>query len=76
MELVGNTYQIADGYFISNYIGSSAFAAENLIFPPLILVGGIGLMFGSGSTALISNVLGRGTKNALTDCSRSRYCHL
>ncbi|MBQ4419531.1 MAG: MATE family efflux transporter [Synergistaceae bacterium] len=62
MELVGNTYQIADGYFISNYIGSSAFAAENLIFPPLILVGGIGLMFGSGSTALISNVLGRGDK--------------
>ncbi|MBQ5393296.1 MAG: hypothetical protein IIU52_05660, partial [Bacteroidaceae bacterium] len=34
MQLVDNTYQIADGYFISNYIGEAAFEAENLIFPP------------------------------------------
>ena len=35
MELVDNTYQVADGYFISNFIGENAFEAENLIFPPL-----------------------------------------
>ena len=62
MQLVDNTYQVADGYFISNYISSSAFAAENLIFPPLALFAGIGLMFGSGATALISNALGKGDK--------------
>lgn len=58
MQLVDNTYQVADGYFISNYIGSSAFAAENLIFPPLAVVAGIGMMFGSGGAALISHALG------------------
>ena len=60
MQLVENTYQVADGYFISNYIGPSAFAAENLIFPPLIIAAGIGLMFGSGASALISRSLGEG----------------
>lgn len=29
MQIVDNTYQIADGYFISNYIGERAFEAEN-----------------------------------------------
>ena len=58
MQLVDNTYQVADGYFISNYIGSSAFAAENLIYPPLALVSAIGLMFGTGAAAVISRVLG------------------
>ncbi len=58
MQLVDNTYQVADGYFISNYIGSSAFAAENLIFPPLALVAAIGLMFGTGAAAVISRALG------------------
>lgn len=62
MQLVDNTYQVADGYFISNYIGSSAFAAENLIFPPLAVVMGIGLMFGSGAAALISQSLGEGNR--------------
>ena len=31
MAIVDSTYQVADGYFISNYIGESAFAGENLI---------------------------------------------
>ena len=60
MQLVDNTYQVADGYFISNYIGSSAFAAENLIFPPLAVIAGVGLMFGSGGAALIACSLGEG----------------
>ena len=38
MQLVDNTYQVADGYFISNYISEAAFEAENLIFPPLLVV--------------------------------------
>ena len=42
MQLVDNIYQVADGYFISDYIGASEFAAENLIFPPLLLASSIG----------------------------------
>ena len=59
MQLVDNTYQAADGYFISNYIGASAFAAENIIFPPIIILTSIGLMFGNGTSALSSYYLGQ-----------------
>ena len=62
MQLVDNTYQIADGYFISNFIGEKAFEAENLIFPPLLIVMYVGLMFGTGASALISKELGEGKK--------------
>ena len=58
MQIVDNTYQVADGYFISNYIGEAAFEAENLIFPPLLIVMYVGLMFGTGASALISRELG------------------
>ncbi len=62
MQLVDNTYQVADGYFISNYIGEAAFEAENLIFPALLIVMYVGLMFGTGASALISKELGEGHK--------------
>ncbi|MBQ9251119.1 MAG: polysaccharide biosynthesis C-terminal domain-containing protein [Clostridia bacterium] len=62
MQIVDNTYQIADGYFISNYIGEAAFEAENLIFPPLLIIMYVGLMFGTGASALISRELGEGRK--------------
>ena len=59
MQLVDNTYPMADGYFISNYIGTSAFAAENIIFPPIVILISTGLMFGNGTSALASYYLGR-----------------
>ena len=62
MQIVDNTYQIADGFFISNFIGEAAFEAENLIFPPLLIVMSVGLMFGTGASALISKELGEGKK--------------
>lgn len=62
MQLVDNTYQVADGFFISNYIGEAAFEAENLIFPALSIVMYVGLMFGTGASALISRELGEGRR--------------
>lgn len=62
MQIVDNTYQIADGYFISNFISEEAFEAENLIFPVLLIVMYVGLMFGTGASALISKELGEGKK--------------
>ncbi|MBQ6123250.1 MAG: MATE family efflux transporter [Clostridia bacterium] len=62
MQIVDNTYQVADGYFISNYISEAAFEAENLIFPALLIVMYVGLMFGTGASALISKELGEGQK--------------
>jgi Na+-driven multidrug efflux pump len=63
MQIVDNTYQVADGYFISNYISEEAFEAENLIFPAMLIVMYIGLMFGTGASALIAKVLGEGHKD-------------
>lgn len=60
MQIVDNTYVVADGYFISNYISEAAFEAENLIYPALLIVMCVGLMFGTGASALISKELGEG----------------
>ena len=63
MQIVDNSYQIADGYFISNYIGEAAFDGENLIFPALLIVMYVGLMFGTGASALVSKELGEDRKD-------------
>ena len=48
------------GRFVSNYIGTEAFAAENLIYPPIGFIIGMGFMFGTGAGAVISRELGSG----------------
>ena len=60
MMLITSIYWIVDGFFISNYVGPSAFAGVNLIFPVVMIVACIGFMFGSGGAALVSKKLGEG----------------
>ena len=60
--LVFNLYTTVDGYFISNYLGKTAFAAENLIAPVLLLFLCLGTMFGTGGNALVSYTLGQGDR--------------
>ncbi|MCR4923918.1 MAG: MATE family efflux transporter [Lachnospiraceae bacterium] len=62
MMLFSSIYSVVDGFFVSNYAGSSQFAAINLIIPFLILVAAVGFMIGSGGTALVSYHLGTGNK--------------
>ena len=47
-----STYSIVDALFISNYVGDTAFASINLIFPALMIFGCLGSMLGSGGSAL------------------------
>ncbi|WP_026670220.1 MATE family efflux transporter [Butyrivibrio sp. AE3006] len=63
MQLVDNTYQVVDGYFISNFLGEDVFAAENMIFPPLALLMSIGLVVGAGGSAIIASYLGEGMED-------------
>ncbi len=51
-------YGIVDGYFVSNYVGPTPFAALNLVMPFIMLIAGIGFMFGSGGSALVAFYLG------------------
>ena len=52
MMVLISFYSIVDGLFVSNLVGTTAFAALNLIWPALGLVGALGLMVGSGGAAL------------------------
>lgn len=60
MMIVVSIYSIVDGFFISNYAGSDAFAGMNLIWPPIAVVGALGMMVGSGGSALVSKTFGEG----------------
>ena len=58
MMFVSSIYWIVDGFFLSNYTSSSAFAGVNLIFPVIMIVACVGFMFGAGGAALVSKYLG------------------
>ncbi len=60
MMVLISLYSIVDGLFVSNLVGTTAFAALNLIWPALGFVGALGLMVGSGGAALVSKTLGEG----------------
>ena len=51
-------YSVVDGLFIANFANNDAFAAVNLIFPFIMIIGSIGFMLGTGGTALVSKYLG------------------
>lgn len=58
MMLFTSVYSVVDGFFISNFVGITPFAAINLIFPFTMLLSAFGFMFGTGGTALVSAALG------------------
>ena len=60
MMLVTSVYTVVDGLFVSNFAGSDAFAGMNLIWPAVGIVGALGLMIGSGGSALVSKTFGEG----------------
>ena len=61
MMVFTSLYTIVDGIFISNFSPNpSSFAAVNLIFPFIMIIGSIGFMMGAGGTALVSKKLGEG----------------
>ena len=47
MMIFTSIYGVVDGFFVSNYVGKTPFAAVNLIMPLLMAVGAIGFMLGS-----------------------------
>lgn len=47
MMIFTSIYGVVDGIFVSNCIGSDAFASVNLIMPALMILGTVGFMFGT-----------------------------
>lgn len=62
MMVFTSIYGVVDGLFISNFTGSTAFAAINLVMPFPMVLGGVGFMVGTGGTALVAKTLGEGRR--------------
>ena len=60
MMIVTSIYGVVDGFFISNFVGKTPFAAVNFIMPFLMVVGALGFMFGTGGSALVAQTMGEG----------------
>lgn len=62
MMVFTSIYGVVDGLFVSNFAGKTAFAAINLILPYIMMFGTLGIMVGTGGTALVSMTLGAGDR--------------
>lgn len=60
MMIFTSIYGVVDGYFVSNYVGKTPFAALNFIMPVLMILGSLGFMYGAGGSALVSKTFGEG----------------
>ena len=60
MMVFVSVYGMVDGFFVSNFVGESAFTAVNFVFPALMILGAVGFMIGAGGSALIGKNLGEG----------------
>lgn len=58
MMIFTSIYGVVDGVFVSNCVGSDAFAAVNLIMPVIMILGSTGFMIGTGGSAIVSKTLG------------------
>lgn len=62
MIIFTSIYSVVDGLFVSNFAGDIPFKAINLIMPFLMIMGTVGLMFGTGGTAIVACTLGEGDR--------------
>lgn len=62
MMIFTSIYGVVDGFFVSNYVGKTEFAAVNLIIPFTMILSAFGFMIGTGGSALVSMKLGQKMK--------------
>ncbi|MGF7085250.1 putative MATE family efflux protein [Lachnospiraceae bacterium PF1-4] len=58
MMIFTSIYGVVDGIFVSNYVGKTAFAAVNIIYPVTMILSAVGFMIGTGGSAIVSQALG------------------
>ena len=62
MMVFTSIYGVVDGLFVSNFVGKTPFAAVNLVWPFLMILGAFGFMIGTGGSALVAKTLGENKK--------------
>ena len=71
-SLFTTMYSIVDGIFVSQYVGTNALAAINVIYPIIYVLLGTALMFAIGGSAIASISIGSGNyKKAQNEFSLS-----
>lgn len=66
MMIFTSIYSVVDGFFVSNFAGKTPFAAVNLIYPFLMILSTVGLMFGTGGSAIVALTFGMGDSKRAT----------
>lgn len=62
MMIFTSIYSIVDGFFVSNFAGETPFTAINLIMPFIMIMSTVGLMFGTGGSAIVAKAFGENKK--------------
>ena len=60
MMVFVSVYGAVDGLFVSNFVGTTAFASLNLIMPFIMVISATGFMMGAGGSAIIGKTFGEG----------------
>lgn len=68
MMIFTSVYSVVDGFFVSNFAGKTPFAAINLIMPFLMILSTVGLMLGTGGSAIVSKKFGEGKPEEANAC--------
>lgn len=58
MIIATSLYGNVDGFFVTNWVGETPFAAINLSWPLIMIFGGVGFVFGTGGSAVVATALG------------------
>ena len=58
MMIFTSIYSVVDGLFVSNFVGKTPFAALNLVYPVIMILGTLGFMVGTGGSAIVGRLLG------------------
>ena len=75
MMIFTSIYGIVDGFFVSNFVGKTPFAAVNLIMPFLMITATVGFMFGTGGSAMVAKTFGE-QKSALANSYFSLFVYV
>ena len=77
MMICTSLYSIVDGFFVSNYVGKTPFAAVNLVMPVCMALGAIGTMIGCCLAGTWRRKKGEGQSIFLyvgVFCGSIKYC--
>ena len=60
MMIFMSLYSIVDGFFIAQYVDSMALSAANIVYPAVSILLAVGIMFGTGGSAVVAAKIGQG----------------